>query len=89
MELPNALYADYISSSIQKLKFKNLYQNTAVSTQGGWTLLPKFKFSAKFPVGLHVILQIQIRKFKNGFYLMWKIILNKNLSRFNLEHLLK
>ena len=24
--------------------------------QGGWTRLPKFKFSAKFPVGLHVVL---------------------------------
>ena len=37
---------------------------------GGRTRLPKFKFSAKFPIGLHVILQIQIRKFKNGFCLM-------------------
>ena len=38
--------------------------------EGGRTRLPKFKFSAKFPIGLHVILQIQIRKFKNGFCLM-------------------
>ena len=29
---------------------------------GGRTRLPKFKFSAKFPIGLHVILQIQIKK---------------------------
>ena len=26
--------------------------------------LPKFKFSAKFPIGLHVILQIQIKKIR-------------------------
>ena len=37
---------------------------------GGRTRLPKFKFSAKFPVGLHVILQIQIRKFENDCYIM-------------------
>ena len=28
---------------------------------GGRKRLPKFKFSAKFPIGLHVILQIQIK----------------------------
>ena len=43
--------------------------------QGGRTRLPKFKFSEKFPIGLHVILQIQIRKFENNCYIMWKIIL--------------
>ena len=32
--------------------------------QGGRKRLPKFKFSAKFPIGLHVILQIQIKKSK-------------------------
>ena len=32
--------------------------------RGGQTRLPKFKFSAKFPIGLHVILQIQIRNSK-------------------------
>ena len=31
---------------------------------GGPKRLPKFKFSAKFPIGLHVILQIQIKKSK-------------------------
>ena len=31
---------------------------------------PKFRFSAKFPIGLHVILQIQIRKFENGCFIM-------------------
>ena len=30
--------------------------------QGGRTRLPKFKFSTNFPVGLHVILQKQIKK---------------------------
>ena len=34
------------------------------------TRLPKFRFSAKFPIGLHVILQIQIRKFENDCYIM-------------------
>ena len=57
--------------------------------QGGRTRLPKFKFSAKFPIGLHVILQIQIRKFENDCYIMWKIILTENPSRFNVEPLLK
>ena len=32
---------------------------------GSRTRLPKFKFSVKFPTGLHVILQIQITKIKN------------------------
>ena len=39
-------------------------------TRGGWKRLPKFKFLAKFPIGLHVILQIQIKKFENDCYLM-------------------
>ena len=34
--------------------------------QGGRTRLPKFKFSPKFLIGLHFILQIQIRKFKKS-----------------------
>ena len=70
--------------------------NTGVSahgnlrnSRGGGTRLPKFKFSAKFPIGLHVILQIQIRKFENDCYIMWKIILPENPSRFNVEPLLK
>ena len=56
---------------------------------GGRKRLPKFKFSVKFPIGLHVILQIQIKKFENDCYLMWKIILTENPSRFNVEPLLK
>ena len=44
---------------------------------GGRKRLPKFKFSAKFPIGLHVILQIQIKKFENDCYIMWKIILTE------------
>ena len=56
---------------------------------GGRKRLPKFKFSAKFPIGLHVILQIQIKKFENDFYIMWKIILTENPSRCNLAPLLK
>ena len=33
-----------------------------ITEQGGKTRLSKFKFSARFPIGLHVILQIQIKK---------------------------
>ena len=61
----------------------------ALTRGGGRTRLPKFKFSSKFPIGLHVILQIQIRKFENDCYIMWKIILTENPSRFNVEPLLK
>ena len=56
---------------------------------GGRKRLPKFKFSAKFPIGLHVILQIQIIKFENDCYIMWKSILTENPSRCNLAPLLK
>ena len=38
--------------------------------RGGRKRLPKFKFSAKFPIGLHVILQIQIKKFENDCYIV-------------------
>ena len=41
-----------------------------VFSRGGRKRLPKFKFSAKFPIGLHVILQIQIKKFENDYYIM-------------------
>ena len=37
---------------------------------GGRKRLPKFKFSAKFPIGLHVILQIQIKNIENDCYIM-------------------
>ena len=46
----------------------SVYQLPA--SQGGRTRLPKFKFWAKFPIGLHVILQIQIKKFENDCYIM-------------------
>ena len=36
-----------------------------VLRQEGRTRLPKFKFSANFPIGLHVILQIQVKKNQN------------------------
>ena len=36
----------------------------SIILHGGRTCLPRFKFLAKFPIGLHVILQIQINKFK-------------------------
>ena len=56
---------------------------------GGGNDCLNLKFSAKFPIGLHVILQIQIKKFENDCYIMWKIILTENPSRFNVEPLLK
>ena len=69
----------------------DVYQRLGISDmlRGGRTRLPKFKFSAKFPIGLHVILQIQIKKFENDCYIMWKIILTENPLRFNVEPLLK
>ena len=68
--------------------FFHLFQDILVGG-GGRKRLPKFKFSAKFPIGLHVILQIQLKKFENDCYIMWKIILTENPSRFNVEPLLK
>ena len=38
------------------------YSKKKSKFQGGRTRLPKFKFSANFPKGLHVILQLQIKK---------------------------
>ena len=46
--------------------------------------LPKFKFSANFSIGLHVILQMQLEKMPNV-----KNILTENPLGFNLESLLK
>ena len=36
----------------------------------GVTVCLNLDFRQKFPIGLHVILQIQIRKFKNDCYIM-------------------
>ena len=47
------------------------------SQGGGRTRLPKFRFSAKLPIGLHMILQIQIRKFGNDSYIMLKNYFNR------------
>ena len=57
--------------------------------QGGRTRLPKFKFSAKFRIGLHVILELQIKKFKTWLNQMRKIILTENPLGCNLAPLLK
>ena len=40
-----------------------------ICPRGGRKRLPKFKFSAKFPIGLHVILQIQIKKIRKWLLL--------------------
>ena len=53
--------------------------------RGGRTRLPIFTFLAKFPIGLHMILQIQIKKIKFALNYMCKIILTKNLLEFTLE----
>ena len=73
----------------ENLNLGNRFRPPLQYGRGGRKRLPKFKFSAKFPIGLHVILQIQIKKFENDCYLMWKIILTENPSRFNVEPLLK
>ena len=59
--------------------------------RGGRTRLPKFKFSTKFHIGLHVILQIQIKKKnQNSLKIICeKIILTENPLEFNLELLFK
>ena len=47
----------------QKKKKKKSGAATAlieVQRGGGGTRLPKFKFSANFPIGLHLVLQLQI-----------------------------
>ena len=71
------------------MNIHNPNPNPNPNPMGGRKRLPKFKFSAKFPIGLHVILQIQIKEFENDCYLMWKIILTENPSRCNLAPLLK
>ena len=43
--------------------------------RGAGSDLPKFKFAVEFPIGWHVILQLQIKKkFKIAHYLKGKII---------------
>ena len=44
----------------------------SIEISRGRTCLPKFRFSANFPIGLHIIVQIQMKKFKNAQYLRWK-----------------
>ena len=57
--------------------------------QGCRTRLPKFKFSANFPIGLQVILQIQIKnKIKKCLISYVKYVLTENPLRFNLEVIL-
>ena len=46
-------------------------------------------FSVQFPIGLHVILQLQIKKIKIAYFLKGKIILTENPSRCNLAPLVK
>ena len=58
----------------ENLNLGNRVRPPLSSSRGGRKRLPKFKFSAKFPIGLHVILQIQIKKIENDCYLLWKII---------------
>ena len=57
-ELPHPVY------DLESLKKRASYyiHTKRLPKQRGRTCLPKFKFSAKFSVGLHVILQIQIKK---------------------------
>ena len=76
---------------MQHFLHDNLYLSGSVNSHrgGGRTRLPTFKFSAKFPIRLQLILQIQIKNFKNAYFLMRKIILISNPLAFNLELLLK
>ena len=56
-----------VDVSANQVRFATCFVSTA---GGGRKRLPKFKFSAKFPIGLHVILQIQIKKFEIDCYIM-------------------
>ena len=60
------------------LYFGHIRTRMASKNSGGRTRLPKFKFSANFPIGLHVILQIQILKKKSK---MPNILGGKYLNR--------
>ena len=56
----------------------------------GRARFPKFKFSAKFPIGLHVTLQMQINKLKKmPDILCAKLFLKENLAEFKVELFLK
>ena len=44
---------------------ENLMKIINKKEKGGGNDLPKFKFPVEFPIGLHVILQLQIKKKKN------------------------
>ena len=52
--------------------------------QEGRTCLTKFIFSTKFPIGLHVILQLQIKKFKFASHRIMKIILSEKPLELNI-----
>ena len=43
----------------------SLYLRAKTGKGGDRTCLPKFKFSAKFPIGLHMILELHIKKILN------------------------
>ena len=45
------------------------------------TSLPKVEFSAKFPIGLHLTLQLLIKKFKTSLNQMCNITLTKKYVR--------
>ena len=66
------LLEKYYLSLDNKIGSLGNLQKDAINSNsgGGRKRLPKFKFSAKFPIGLHVILQIQIKKFENDCYIM-------------------
>ena len=55
---------EYITVFLFTLVLRSVFFETYFPKRGGGgrKRLPKFKFSAKFPIGLHMILQIQIKK---------------------------
>ena len=76
------------NGEVTKLQM-DTYTPQHTQKQGGRTHLPKFKFSAKFPIGLQQILKIQIKKIKNALNHMCKIILTTYLLECNLALFLK
>ena len=77
------------SCALQYLCYNRGRHAASLIGRGGRTRLPKFKFSANFPIGLHVILELQIKKFKTCLNRMRKIILTENPLGFDREPLLK
>ena len=60
----HVIHMPNFSISLNQNYYK-IHRPTAISWGGGRTRLPKFKFSTKFSIGLHVILELLDKKNQN------------------------